>query len=425
MTGKLLSGGIKTLILKVINIGVLFLVSVSLARILGATDYGSYVFIFSLLSLFAEPVFVGLRTMALRHTAIFIQEDSPGLLKGLYVRLQHFMLAAALVLLLLLAGVVWFMSLKGVYYNVWLLAAAAALPFVLGLNRIHDGMLRGAGFLTASQLPKLLVRPLLLLCFVLLGWFILQRDFDAGWAMSSQLFAALCAGLLYLILVQRRLGEKLKTQPAEYRTGEWFRGSAPVAISTVFFSLNTRMGILLVGVLLTSADTGTYHAALRLAELTTLAHATAVVVIEPYVARLYHQNAIQELQHKISSTSRLVFIVSVPVAAIMFFYGDFFLSLFGPEFKSAAPALAILAASQLTTTALGFPAMLLNMTNHASESLRGHIFGAVMHLGLSLLLVPELGITGAAWAAFVSVTATRLFLMLRVRQLLKLNSSIF
>ena len=424
MGSKLLKGGIKTLILKVVNIGVLFLVSVALAQALGAEEYGKYIFIFSLVSLISESMFVSLRVVALRNTAIYLHENSLGLLRGLTIRLKHFMLAGAGLSALVLIGTVWLMSFNNSSYSGWLIVTAALLPFILGLNRIRDGILRGAGSVMASQIPKLVVRPLMLLIFIILGWFILEQKLNATWAMTFQLAAALCAGCLYFLYFQRRLRKKL-TAPAEYRSTEWFRSIIPVFASAAVYSLDARMGVLIVGVMLSSSDTGAYHAAFRLAELIVLAQAAAIVVIEPQAARLYHANAQNELQRKITITARLVFVLSLPVAVIMMFFGDLFLALFGSEFKSAAPVLAVLAASQLVNAAFGFPAMLLTMSNKSGEALKGFMIGAIVNLGLSLMLVPKMGIAGAAWAALASMTVTQIILMLRVRHKLRLNSSIF
>jgi len=424
MANKLLAGSIKTLLLKMVNIGTMFLVSIILARALGVTEYGSYVFAFTLVSLFSESMFVGLRTIALRNTAIYLEENTLGLLRGLNITLHQFMFVGAGLAATALLATAWYFSEQGNGYNPWVLVVGSALPFVLGLNRIRDGILRGAGSVLASQIPKLVVRPLLLLCSLLAAWYIWGTELDATWAMSVQIIAAAFACILYTYLLHRRLGNKLQASTAQYRRKEWFTSLVPLVISEAFYSLDARLGVLLIGVFLSSADAGVYHASFRLAELIILAHAAAIVVIEPQVAKLYHLRARTELQDKITSTTRLVFLVSLPIAAAMMIWGSWLLTLFGPEFSRAAPALTILAASQVINSAFGYPAMLLIMANKASEVLRIYMLGVSINLGLNILLLPSFGITGSAWAALCSILITQILLMIRAKQLLHLNSSI-
>lgn len=424
MAEQLLSGGVKTLILKLINIGAMFLVSVLLARSLGAEEYGSYIFVFTLVGLLSEPVFLGLRTVAVRNSAIYLQQRQYGLLLGLSQRLRHFMYASGTAAALLLLVIAWLMRDKMGSDNNWIFLFGAALPFLLGLNRIRDGILRGAGAVLTSQVPKLIVRPLLLLLFISIAWLLLEQAFDARWAMAMQVLAAASAGLLYSFLLRRQVGSQLQAQPAEYKTKEWFRGVIPLATSGIFQILDARIGILLIGVLLTSSETGVYHAAFRLAELIVLAHASANVVFEPHIARLYSANKIDELQRKITMVARVVFAASIPVAIVMVTTGEWLLSFFGLEFTQAAPALSILALSQLVNAGLGSPAMLLNMTHRAKVTAGGLLLGVVVNLVLNLALIPWLGIIGTAWAALGSMLVTKVYLMVRAQQLLGIHTSV-
>jgi len=423
MAGSLLKGGVKTLGMKLVNIGTMFLATVALTRTLGAEQYGIYVFVFTLVVVLAEPQFAGLRTVAVRNTAIYLDEGQLGLLSGLIRRLGHFVFLGALLSAVVLLITAWFMQEKFGAGSGWIFVIAAGLPLFLGLNRIRDGMLRGAGTVVAGQFPKLIVRPALLLLYIGIAWWMLGDAFDAKWAMGMQVLAATSAGLIYALLLRRYLGDQLRSDQVEYRTKEWFGGMVPVMFSGIIQIIDARAGVLMVGFLQGVADTGQFHAAFRLAELIAMAHAVANIVIEPIIARLYNAGNIEELQKKITRTARLVLAATVPTSLILIFAGEWLLSIFGEEFRAATPALSILAVTQIVNAALGAVGPLLNMTNHARETAIGLLLGVSVNVVLGFILIPESGIEGAAWAALGSIVVWKTYLMIRVHKLLGIHTT--
>ena len=75
---KMILGGINTMGLKVFNLVAMFAVSVVLARTLGVEEYGHYVFVFTLVGLLSEPQFIGLRSLAVRHTVLNLTSATAG-----------------------------------------------------------------------------------------------------------------------------------------------------------------------------------------------------------------------------------------------------------------------------------------------------------------------------------------------------------
>lgn len=420
---RLLKGGAKTLLLKLFNIGIMFVVTIGLTRALGAEQYGVYIFVFTLVGALSEPQFVGLRTVAVRNTAIYLDEGRFALLRGLFFRLCHFSLLGALVSAVVVLITAWFMRDKFGPESTWIFLIAAGLPLMLGINRIRDGMLRGAGTVVAGQFPKLVVRPVLLLLFIGIGWWLLSEEFDARWAMGAQVLAAVSAGFVYVYMMRRYIGAPLYHDQIEYRTREWFGGMIPLVLSGILLGIDTRIGVLLLGVLDDTAETGKFHAAFRLAELITLGHAVANILIEPMIAKLYNSGDLEKLQKQLTFVARVVFAVTLPTALVLIFAGEWLLGIFGEEFVAAAPALTILAVAQIVNAGLGSVVPILNMTNHAKDTARGVALGVVVNIVLCVVLIPRFGVEGAAWAALGSMVVWKVYLMLRVHKHLGLSTT--
>ncbi|MDO3386844.1 oligosaccharide flippase family protein [Gilvimarinus sp. SDUM040013] len=424
MRGRLLKGGALTMALKLINLGLMFITSIILARILGTHDYGSYIFVFTLVGLLSEPVFLALRTVAIRNGTIYLEQTRYDYLQGMIQMLGKVVCISGFFSTAVLMLCAFFLKdrTEGGHYTLYLVAAV--LPFIWGVNRIKDGLLRSAGSVFASQAPKLLFRPLLLLVYVFITWWLLDESFNASWAMAMQILAAASAALLYGWLFRGRYNEYLDGVEAKHESREWRKSMVPLIFTGVFENLNTRIGILLIGLLMAPAQTGVFHAAYRLAELIVLAFASANVVFEPHMARLYHNGEHQALQRKLTTIARLVFALSLPVAAVMIIWGEWILSLWGKEFATAAPALTILAATQLVNAAFGSSAMLLLMTHYAKIAASGLMLGVCIKAALCFALIPHYGITGAAWAAFGGMLITKIYLMIRAETTLGLHTSV-
>ena len=205
MSRPLLVAGAVTLAMKLAGIGLLLLATMVMTRALGADAYGVYIFILSLAAVFAEPQFAALQTVAVRYGSIDIRRGDFHALTGLRRRLRRLSVIGAVIVAIALGVTA---AIVGEQWGGAAIAAcliAAALPFMQGYNRVSDGLLRARGAIVAGQFPKLLLRPLLLLGYVLVAVRIAGSDFDAGWAMAMQLAAAATAAGVYAGLIRRRL----------------------------------------------------------------------------------------------------------------------------------------------------------------------------------------------------------------------------
>ncbi|WP_419811962.1 polysaccharide biosynthesis C-terminal domain-containing protein [Bacterioplanoides sp.] len=414
---KMILGGIKTLGLKVFNLAAMFAVSVLLARVLGVDEYGNYVFVFTLVGLLSEPYFIGLRTLAVRHTALNMEPGSHGLVRGLFVRLCQVSLVGAAVAFLVLLIVALVMGDDLGEQGLFLCLAGACLPVFLGINRVRDGVLRGAGYLVEGQIPKLLLRPLFLLIYIFLAWWIFAQEFSATLAILMQVCAALTAMFVYRYIVNRKVFSALADVAPQYQTRNWLRELLPLMLTAGLMVADTRVGILILGVIEDTAEASKLHAALRVAELITLAHAVANLIIEPMIARHYDKQEMALLQKKMTLVAGLILLSTLPVSLIMMLHGEWILSVFGEEFRSVAPVLTILAVAHLIDASMGAVTQTLSMTGNAGEAVKGMLLGLVINIVLCVVLIPQQGAIGAAWAVLLSTLVYKVYLVIRIYRL--------
>ena len=132
----------------------------------------------------------------------------------------------------------------------------------------------------------------------------------------------------------------------------------------------------------------------------------------PQVARLYSAGDLQKLQRVITASTRAVLIISLPVALVLILWGDVLIRLvFGAEYTPASTALTILCMGQLINTSSGSVVLVLNMTGHDKETVKGIAVALIINVLLALALVPLYGLNGAALSSAMSLTAWNLILI--------------
>jgi O-antigen/teichoic acid export membrane protein len=108
--------------------------------------------------------------------------------------------------------------------------------------------------------------------------------------------------------------------------------------------------------------------------------------------------------------------MSVPVATIIFVFPSFLLNLFGPEYPEALDSLRVLAIGQLINALCGPVLYILNMTGKEKDSQRIMLWVTLVNMVLNGILIPMLGILGAAIATSVSMSLWNIAAVIKVVQ---------
>ena len=125
--------------------------------------------------------------------------------------------------------------------------------------------------------------------------------------------------------------------------------------------------------------------------------------VQPKITQLYTQKKLDEVQRIAYKSSKLIFLLSVPVFIILLFFSKYVMWLYGLEFMKGAICLSILTIGQVFNTFCGPVAQLLNATGYHKQFRNISLLGAVLNIAMNLILVPKFGIEGAAIANAISM----------------------
>jgi O-antigen/teichoic acid export membrane protein len=148
------------------------------------------------------------------------------------------------------------------------------------------------------------------------------------------------------------------------------------------------------------------------------------VVLAPLISKLFAENNVQELQRVIRNSLRIGFLVSLPLIICFLFFPGFFLSFFGDEFGSGKFALIMLTISQVVNFATGSVGYLLTMTGHQRTAIQLLVLCALLTTLLSVLLIPDYGINGAAVAAATNNIVLNVLMAIAVYKKIGINSTL-
>ena len=391
-------GAVFTFGMRIISTGLTFLTSLILARLLGVRGYSTYALALEWLNFLTVPTALGMDRFMVREIAVFRARGEWNKLHG-FLRWGN---TAVLIASLLVAGigaVVVTFTLENPNLRLSFYLMLAALP-LMSLTTLRQAAMRGFDHIVSGQWPELILRPLLIIGLSVGAWRLLPTfslRFSAPWAVAALSAATLIAFTVGAVLLGRVLRTAPKAKPViEWRN--WLVTALPFLLISAMYVVNSRTSLLMLGALGEETDAGLYQVASRGAEFIGMVLLAVNTAFSPTLARLYAQNQQRQLEHAVARSTRLITLVSLPIALAFIVFGQYFLALFGPEFAPARSALITLSIGQLINAATGTVATLLNMTGHERDTALVVGLSAVMNVVLNLLLIPRLGLEGAALA---------------------------
>ena len=324
-TIALLRGGFASASLSIALVGLSFLISVALARMLGPDGFGAYSFAYALAMVLALPAHSGISQLVIRETAQNSANGQWGRVRGLWLWGNRAVVVLSIALALLLSGG---SLLLGAAPEIMI--AAALIP-VIALGSLRGAALAGLHRVVLGQIPENVIRPsvfliLIFLAPALLNW---QKLLPAQ-AMSLHIAAALLAFAVGVIVLRKVRPESLLHAEPQMHSGAWARAVLPLSLVGGMQLLINNTDVLMLGLLRSDAEVGVYRVIAQCSVFLILGSQALSRVVAPRFARSYEQCDLSELQHLAVTSARVGLLVALPVGAVFALSGEvILLFLFG------------------------------------------------------------------------------------------------
>jgi O-antigen/teichoic acid export membrane protein len=392
-----------------------FALQVLLARILGPAGYGIYSLAFSVSLLIIIVTLQGHDIGAMRITAPMIasnalrQFDRYRADASRRIWILGSLVCTGALLLSMLVG--W---IRSEFWNVMVLMALS-VPFI-ARSRLSQGILRAAGKPTQAYLPEGVLPPLFMIPIIATLAYWMQLSVVTIGAIF--LLAAIANWFFAIVLEKRAVptSGRLSSQSAIGDHAGWGKITTPMYLSALLEAANDKLIFLLLGAMKGEYEAGLYSAASRFVIVAGMIGTTLYLSHASRVSLLYSMGDAARLGAEVGHITRLVVVLTLAVCAPVMVWPEFFLGLFGGEFREAIAPLRILVLATFISVALGPVGLLLNM----SEFERTHTRILAATLAVSALsgvvLISFWGITGAALAVLLSTLFWKSAMLLVVRR---------
>ncbi len=416
----------QVLLIKLMMFAAGFAFSAILAKVFGAAVVGEYSLMLSVVQILAIFSVFGLSAAMIKYVPIARSSDIDGEVNQVaYIALTaSFGFACACALLLVLFSSVLaddVFHVPELRHLLWV-AAAGLIPFTL--SKVMGGIYTGAREASAYSMIFDFIDKVLLLVFLLVVALLGIRVslFVAIAWLANQVLT-----ITILVLRARRFGLKLgngwkqaRAHPEENRAQRktlFGFASTMILVSVMSFLLG-RMDILMIGIFRDAPDVGVYKIALMIAGLTTFIMASTNTIFPSFIAELYKTEKIEQLAAIYGAVTKWIIILTAPLVLSMILYPEAILSFFGAEYLRGTSVLIVLAIGYFISAMVGSNGYMLTMTGHERVALINNVSMAALNLGMNIVLIPRMGIVGAAIATSVSTGAVNLIKVVEVKLLM-------
>jgi O-antigen/teichoic acid export membrane protein len=187
--------------------------------------------------------------------------------------------------------------------------------------------------------------------------------------------------------------------------GFW-RFTAPRSLAAVAQIIIQRLDIVLVGVLKGPVDAAIYTAATRFLVAGQLGNSAISMAAQPQLTRLFAIKDRIGANTVYQVTTAWLILLTWPIYLLAAVFGPSVLAIFGRSYHAGSTVMLILALAMLVATACGQVDVVLITTGRSTWSLVNGLLAMCVNICVDLILIPKMGITGAAigWAAAIVVS---------------------
>jgi O-antigen/teichoic acid export membrane protein len=381
---------------------------VLLARLSGAETLGVYYLALALGALLSMLACLGLPWIAPKMVSEAEEQGDQGLVLRFFDWARRDILIASSLIVVVIGA--------GVMVAPWI-NEALRLPLLLGvfsvpvtaLMRMNGAIANAQRLFTLAYVPELVVRPALILGLVLLLWGLGWPVTAGGILAANVLFTgAMVAGQMVFLgakLVPWLSGPGQRTETDTLRQQETYRErrrqALPMIAATIFIAIFADLDILVAGLFLGPKDLAVFAAALRISMFLAFFIQALHQIMLRDSADALGRTDLEAVSAIVGRTNTYNLAVSLAALGGTILFGRLILGAFGPAFVEGYGPLVILVGAQLVRAAAGPGVQLLALSGHTRASVPVFAVGAALLLIGNGLLIPALGLTGAALAVLL------------------------
>jgi len=419
---KRVAGG--AFLIRVFSAALIYLLQILLARWMGGTEFGVYVYVWTLLLVIGDLADLGLATAAQRFIPQYTKRRAFDLLRGYLARGRWLALGSATAIALL--GELTLFSLRS-YINDQLVAPLAIAFLTLplySLMQVQDGIARSYNWIYVALLPTYILRHLTILV-VIAAAYLLDFPAAAETAIAAVAIAIVITAFGQTVALNRKLAREVPRGAKAHEIKTWYATSLPILLVEGFYLLLTNTDVLAMQFFRPSEDVAVYYAAAKTLALIAFVHFAVSAAVSHRFSEYHVGRDRERLKAILHDSVHWTFWSSAAMCAIVLAAGQPLLWLFGPKFVDGYSLMFILAVGLMARAAVGPVERLLTMLGEQRICAAIYAAAFALNLILCIALIPRIGIEGAAVATSTALVVESVMLFYVTRRRLGLHAFVW
>ena len=395
---------INIMILRIMGIMLLFGFTLFLTHNYSPKIIGQYDFIRTFLLVIGSLCMLGTDQSVLYFAGILKSEKRIGRLKQIYIKsiLMIFISSLIFIIILLILGDDYINSFFNDNKIYIIIFKATITIFFYCLTLFNTEVFRALDSIYIAELYRNTFKYI----SVIIGSVILLNINKQSYLVDVFLLGFFILSIISTIFIFKLLEKK---KDKEFNGFEdislkyIFYKSYPFAISSMAIFLLSTFDVVFLKKYFGDSTVAFYSVAIKLMTILSMVINVVNITVSAKIAELFSLKNKKELIKIIKNSSRLIFILTLPMSLIICIFSEKILTFFGPQYIVAKQALIILIFGQCINSLFGVAPIYLNMTGRQYLFQFILIFAVFANLVLNSILVPKYGIEGAAISFSISM----------------------
>jgi O-antigen/teichoic acid export membrane protein len=292
-----------------------------------------------------------------------------------------------------------------------------ALP-ILNLQFVILFVLRTSRKMQYEMYVKSVIEPITLVIAGVVAYFGMKSIQGIIWAYIFSSFVGLAASFYFFI----RIFPHRKERAPAIEWGPLLQYNLSMSGMDMLNTLKAKLDVFMIGRFLPLQLVGVYGAVIELGNLLKKVRISFDPIFMPIIAHLHEAQERKRLIRQFALTLRWTLLAAIPLFLPMTICPEYLLMIFGNSFSVGANALRIVALGMMVYITIGHAENVLSMTGFPFLNFLNSLGMVILNFVLNLLLIPQYGMVGAAWASTTSLAVIALVRVIQVERLLGIDT---
>ena len=405
----------KVFMVRVANAILALLSQVLLARWMGSFEFGIFIYVWTWVLMIGALSDMGLSSSARRFIPEYTELKAYDKLRGFLSGSCWLAFGIATAIGAIGAGAVLLLApYLDNYLVVPLLLACVMIPSY-GLVQVQSDIAQYYDWPNLAFLPFYIIRTVAIIVLMGIAWLI-GAPTDAMTALYISIITIYGITIGQLIVLNRKLKKRVPAGPKTYEPKVWLGTALPIFVVEGFYLMLTYVDIIALQHFKSPDEVAVYYAGARLLAIVAFVYFAIAGATTHKFTQFHISGEKERLASFFRETIKWTFWPSLLVCVAILICGKPLLRLFGPGFDAGYTVMFLLAIGMMARAAVGPAERLLNMLGDRKQCASIYALAFVINLVLCIVLIPRLGIEGAAVSTSTALVVESIFLYFFARR---------